>query len=258
MIETNLSRQGYTPVLCSQTPEGAGEDEYVGMLLDRGVAGIIFVSGLHADTTLDHSRYSDLVAQRLPLVFVNGYVRGLDAPFISCDDRAAGELAVAHLSQLGHRRIGLLSPSARHVAALRHLAGYRCAMEADAGGSDPQLIDVAFPGLEGGYAGALRLLQRNVTAMVCGSDMMALGAIRAVRRRGMRVPEDVSVVGYDDSVVMGYTDPPLTTVRQPALSMGIASARTLIDQIRGVGVRRSESLFLPELVVRGSTAPPRG
>ncbi|MFE1316206.1 LacI family DNA-binding transcriptional regulator [Kitasatospora phosalacinea] len=256
VIETNLSRQGYTPVLCSQTPEGAGEDEYVGMLLDRGVAGIVFVAGLHADTALDHKRYDDLVAQRLPLVFVNGYARGLDALFVSCDDRAAGELAVAHLARLGHRRIGLLSPSDRHVSALRHQAGYRAAMDAHAGGFDPRLVDVAFPGIEGGYAGALRLLRREATALVCGSDLMALGAIRAVRGRGLRVPQDVSVVGYDDAVVMGYTDPPLTTVRQPALSMGTASARALIDQIRGVGVRRTESLFLPELVVRESTAAP--
>jgi len=258
VIETNLSRQGYTPVLCSQTPEGAGEDEYVGMLLDRGVAGVIFVAGLHADATLDHTRYRDLVAQRLPVVFVNGFVPNLDAPFISCDDRAAGELAVAHLAELGHRRIGLLSPSDRHMPARRQLRGYREAMEAHFGSLAPELVDIAFPGVEGGYAGASRLLHRNVTALVCGSDMMALGAIRALRQRNLRVPEDVSVVGYDDSVLMGYTDPPLTTVRQPVLSMGIAAARILIDQIRGTSTRRTESLFFPELVVRGSTAaPPR-
>jgi DNA-binding LacI/PurR family transcriptional regulator len=254
VIETNLSRQGYTPVLCSQTPEGAGEDEYVGMLLDRGVSGVIFVAGLHADATLDHTRYRDLVAQRLPVVFVNGFVPNLDAPFISCDDRAAGELAVAHLAELGHRRIGLLSPSDRHMPARRQLMGYRNAMESRFGAFDPELVDIAFPGVEGGYAGASRLLHRKVTAIVCGSDMMALGAIRAVRQRSLRVPEDVSVVGYDDSVLMGYTDPPLTTVRQPVLSMGIAAARILIDQIRGTNTRKTESLFLPELVVRSSTA----
>lgn len=257
VIETNLSRQGFTPVLCSQTPEGAGEDEYVGMLLDRGVSGVIFVSGLHADSGQDHSRYRDLVAQRLPLVFVNGFIPNLEAPFISCDDRAAGELAVAHLAELGHRKIGLLLSSDRHIPARRQLSGYRTAMETGfgAGGYDPDLVDISFPGVEGGYAGASRLLQRNVTAIVCGSDMMALGAIRALKQHHKRVPEDVSVIGYDDSVLMGYTDPPLTTVRQPVLSMGVAAARTLIDQIRGVTIRKTESLFFPELVVRASTGP---
>jgi LacI family transcriptional regulator, repressor for deo operon, udp, cdd, tsx, nupC, and nupG len=85
--------------------------------------------------------------------------------------------------------------------------------------------------------------------------MMALGAIRALKQHHKRVPEDVSVIGYDDSVLMGYTDPPLTTVRQPVLSMGVAAARTLIDQIRGVTIRKTESLFFPELVVRASTGP---
>jgi len=255
VIESNLSRQGYTPVLCSQTPEGARQDEYVGMLLDRGVSGIIFVAGLHSDTSLDHTRYRDLAITRLPMVFVNGFVPNLEVPSISSDDRAAGELAVAHLAELGHRRIGLLSPSHRHIRAQRQLAGFRAAVEARFGGFDPELIDLAFPGVEGGYAGASRLLQRDVTALVCGSDMMALGAIRALRQHHKRVPEDVSVVGYDDSIVMGYTDPPLTTVRQPILSMGVAAARTLIDQIRGTEVRMTESLFFPELVVRASTGP---
>lgn len=257
VIETNLSRQGYTPVLCAQTPEGASESEYVGMLLDRGVAGIIFVHGLHADPSLDHSSYRDLVAQRLPVVFVNGFVADIDAPFISSDDRAAAELAVAHLSALGHRRIGLISSSARHVPARRHLSGYRHGMKIHAQEPDPDLVDIAFPGVEGGYAGASRLVAKGITALVCGSDMMALGAIRALRQRGCRVPEDVSVVGYDDSVLMAYTDPPLTTVRQPVMPMGIAATRTLIDLVRGVDTRHTESLFLPELVVRGSTAAVR-
>lgn len=253
VVQTNLARQGYTSVLCTQTDDGTGEDEYVGMLLDRGVSGIIFVSGLHADTTADADRYRNLVAQRLPIVFVNGFVDGVDAPFISSDDRAAGDLAVSHLAQLGHRRIGMLSSSATSVSALRQVAGYRGAMRREFGGRGEELIDVGFPGEEGGYAGAMRLMDKNVTAIVCSSDMLALGAIRALRQRGRRVPEDVSVVGYDDSVLMTYTDPPLTTVRQPMLAMGVAAARALIDSIRGVHPSVGESLFPPDLVVRGST-----
>jgi LacI family repressor for deo operon, udp, cdd, tsx, nupC, and nupG len=254
VIETNLSRQGYTPVLCSQTPEGATEDEYVGMLLDRGVAGIIFVSGLHADSTLDPSRYRDLVKQRLPIVLVNGFVPDLAAPSFSCDDRSAAQLAVAHLAELGHHRIGLISCSAHQLPARRHLAGYRDAMETHTSTFDPGLVDIAFPGPEGGYAGACRLMAKKVTAIICGSDMMALGAIRALRQNQYRVPEDISVVGYNDSVLMGYTDPPLTTIRQPALTMGTAATRALIDQIRGVTTRQTESLFFPELVIRASTS----
>jgi DNA-binding LacI/PurR family transcriptional regulator len=94
-----------------------------------------------------------------------------------------------------------------------------------------------------------------VTAIVCASDPIALGAIRAVRRAGLRVPEDVSVVGYDDSALMNCTDPPLTTVRQPIEPMGRAAIDLLVQQIAGVEVPNDELLFEPELVVRGSTAP---
>ena len=94
VIETALAAEGFTPVLCTQTPGGVHEDEYVQMLLDRGVSGIIFVSGLHADTTANHDRYRALLARRLPIVLVNGYVEGLPAVFVSPDDRAAARLAV--------------------------------------------------------------------------------------------------------------------------------------------------------------------
>jgi len=98
------------------------------------------------------------------------------------------------------------------------------------------------------------LLDLGATAIVCGSDLMALGVITTARRRGLRVPEDLSVVGSDDSMLIQYTDPPLTTVRQPVVAMGTAAAGALVEQISGVPPMTSEMLFRPELVVRGTTA----
>lgn len=89
--------------------------------------------------------------------------------------------------------------------------------------------------------------------MICGSDLMALGAVRAVRARGLQVPHDISVVGYDDSLLIGFTDPPLTTVRQSVTGMGSAAVRALLDEIAGVPAPRAEYVFRPELVVRAST-----
>lgn len=257
VVQTNLARQGYTPVLCIQSADGTSEEEYVGMLLDRGVSGIIFVSGRHADTALDPAPYRALVAQRLPIVLVNGFADGVAAPFVSSDDFSAGGLAATHLADLGHERIGMLSSSLTNIGARRQVDGYRSVVRQRLGMRGDELTDVSFPGEAGGYAGAARLLDKGVTAIVCGSDLMALGAIRAVRQRGRRVPEDVSVVGYDDSALMAYTDPPLTTVRQPMLTMGMVAARTLIDSIRGLPGTPAESLFPPELVIRGSTAAHR-
>jgi len=255
-IESILAQHGYTPVLCTQTPGGVTEDEYVEMLLERSVAGIIFVNGLHADTTADPERYHRLVARRLPIVLVNGYVEGIEAPFISPDEVVAAELAVAHLASLGHRRIGFISGPERYLPVQRKLLGWRRAMtgllHADPAELD-DLVSLSLFGVEGGAAAAGRLLDRGVTGIVCGSDLMALGAIRAARQRGLAVPRDLSVVGYDDSPLIAFTDPPLTTVRQPVLPMASAAVQALIDEIRGQPAPRSEFLFAPELVVRGST-----
>src|SRR5688572_8017541 len=260
VIESVLAQAGYTPVLCTQTPGGVTEDEYVEMLLDRQVSGIVFVSGLHADTTADIERYRRLVARRLPIVLITGYREGIEAPFISCDDRAAAELAVSHLVALGHRRIGLISGPERYLPVQRKLAGYRATMTRLLGVDETELsslVALSLFGVEGGAAAARRLLERGVTAMVCGSDLMALGAIREARSRGLEVPRDVSVVGYDDSPLIAFTDPPLTTVRQPVTSMAVAGVRALIDEINGHPAPHSEYMFRPELVVRGSTAAPR-
>ena len=99
-----------------------------------------------------------------------------------------------------------------------------------------------------------QLLDREVTALVTGSDLMALGAIRAAHRRGLTVPRDLSVVGFDDSPLIAFTDPPLTTLRQPVAAMGNAAVRALVDEINGHAAPRSEYIFPAELVVRGSTA----
>jgi DNA-binding LacI/PurR family transcriptional regulator len=103
------------------------------------------------------------------------------------------------------------------------------------------------------------MLREGVTGIICASDVLALGAIRAVRRAGLTVPGDVSVVGYDDSAWLTCTDPPLTTVRQPIQSMGRSAVALLVNQMETVAAQHPEELlFEPELVVRGSTGPARG
>jgi DNA-binding LacI/PurR family transcriptional regulator len=246
-------------VLCTQTPGGVHEDEYTKMLLERGVAGIVFVSGLHADATTDPSRYQALRHRGLPIVLVNGYTEGVDAPFISNDDVASMELSVGHLAELGHTRIGLAVGPRRFTTVLRKIAGFREAMRRRLGLEDVEgWIESTLFTVEGGSAAAERLVERGATALICGSDLMALGAVRAVRALGLHVPRDVSIVGYDDSLLVGFTDPPLTTVRQAVQAMGDAAVRALLDEIAGLPAPRAEFVFRPELVVRGSTgAAPR-
>jgi LacI family transcriptional regulator, repressor for deo operon, udp, cdd, tsx, nupC, and nupG len=261
VIGQALTRQGWTPVLATQTPGGSTEDELTEMLVDRGVAGIIFVSGLHADTSADMQRYERLRAQGVPFVLINGFSDKVRAPFVSPDDRAAVHLAVTHLVALGHRRIGLALGPERYVPVQRKIEGFLAAVREKLGLSEAgarELVQHSLFSLEGGQAAASALLERGCTAMVCASDMMALGAVRAARQRGLEVPGDVSVVGFDDSPLIAFTDPPLTTIRQPVQAMGQAAVGALLEEIGGTPAPHSEFVFLPELVVRGSTAACRG
>lgn len=261
-IESVLSRHGYTPVLCTQSPGGTTEDEYIDALLNHQVDGIVFVSGLHADTRADLGRYQRLTERGLPIVLVNGDAPAVDAPSVSPDDARAVDLAVAHLAALGHRRIGLAVGPDRFVPARRKLDGFVRALVQ--GGLSPDADEAAthvarsFFTVEGGRAAASELLASGHTAIVCASDIMALGAVTAVRAAGLDVPADVSVVGYDDSPLVAYTDPPLTTVRQPVAAMSEAAVSALLAEISGERVSRTELLLAPELVVRGSTGTARG
>ena len=167
-------------------------------------------------------------------------------------------LAVSHLVQLGHRRIGLAIGPDRFVPVAAQARGLRGRAGAAARHSPEPRPRAGSrrrsSRVEGGAAAARRLLDRGATAIVCGSDLMALGAIRAVARRaGLTVPGDVSVVGFDDSPLIQFLDPPLTTVRQPVPTMALAAVAALVDAIDGQPAPPHEYLFRPELVLRSTT-----
>ncbi|MEQ6021996.1 LacI family DNA-binding transcriptional regulator [Streptomyces salinarius] len=250
-----LAQQGLTPVLCTQTKGGVSEADYVELLLQQQVSGVVFAGGgLFAQADAPHDHYRLLAERNIPVVLVNASIADLGFPCIACDDAVAVGQSWRHLASLGHERIGLVLGPSDHIPSRRKLAAAQEAAAA-AGGTLPDgYVERAMFSLEGGQAAATRLLDRGVTGIICASDPLALGAVRAARRRGHHVPHDVSVVGYDDSAFMTCTEPPLTTVRQPIEAMGRAAVDLLCAQIQGTEVPHSELLFEPELVVRGSTA----
>ncbi|WP_425825164.1 LacI family DNA-binding transcriptional regulator [Streptomyces fractus] len=247
-----LAQQGLTPVLCTQTKGGVSEADYVELLLQQQVSGVVFAGGLFAQGDAEHGHYQRLAERQVPVVLVNAAIERLGFPCVACDDAVAVQQAWRHLSSLGHERIGLVLGPDDHMPSQRKLTAAR-ALEGRLPGA---AVERAMFSLEGGHAAATRLISRGITGIICASDPLALGAVRAARRAGLSVPGDVSVVGYDDSAFMNCTEPPLTTVRQPIESMGRAAVELLVAQIQGRSVPPGELLFEPELVVRGSTAPP--
>ncbi|MEV8038302.1 LacI family DNA-binding transcriptional regulator [Streptomyces sp. NPDC086182] len=255
VIGAALAQLGLTPVLCTQTKGGVSEADYVELLLQQQVSGVVFAGGLYAQADAPHDHYRQLADRNIPVVLVNAAIEHLGFPCVSCDDAVAVEQAWRHLDSLGHERIGLVLGPGDHMPSGRKLAAARALSP----GLPDEYVARAMFSLEGGQAAATRLLDRGVTGIICASDPLALGAVRAARRRGLSVPGEISVVGYDDSAFMNCTEPPLTTVRQPIEAMGRAAVELLSAQIGGSSVTAEELLFEPELVVRGSTAQaPRG
>ncbi|MEU1464081.1 LacI family DNA-binding transcriptional regulator [Streptomyces sp. NPDC005727] len=256
VIGAALAQQGLTPVLCTQTKGGVSEADYVDLLLQQQVSGVVFAGGLFAQADAPHEHYRQLAERDIPVVLINASIAGLDFPCVACDDAVAVEQAWRHLASLGHERIGLVLGPSDHVPSHRKLEAARVVARRAGEELPEEFVARSMFSLEGGQAAAARLLERGVTGIVCASDPLALGAIRAVRRRGLTVPGDVSVVGYDDSAFMNCTEPPLSTVRQPIEAMGRAAVELLCAQLQGARSHPGELLFEPELVLRGSTAPP--
>ena len=249
-----LAQRGFNAVLCTRTGS-MSEAEYVDMLLERQVSGMIFAGGQYAEADAPHDHYIRLLQLRLPVVLVNAAADHLDFPRVSTDDAVAMEQSYAHLASLGHQRIGLVLGPSDHMPSRRKLEAFERAVAASGGrASEDELVERTMFSLEGGHAAATKLIRRGATGIICGSDPLALGAIRAARRAGLSVPTDLSVVGYDDSTFMSCTDPPLTTVRQPIEAIGRAAVEILVGQIEGAHPTAEELFFEPEIVARGSTA----
>jgi DNA-binding LacI/PurR family transcriptional regulator len=251
-LGSNLARRGFTPVLGTQSDGGVHEDEYIDMLLEAGAAAIVFVCGRHADTTHDLARYQQLRELGIPLALINGYREGLDAAFFSVDDKSGVALAVRHLASMGHQRIGLATGPVDFVSSRRKVEAFEAL--ADGVGAEARVEYAPFTE-DGGSAATRALLAQDCTAIVCGSDVTALGVLTQARRDDLTVPGDLSVVGFDDSLVARHSWPPLTTIRQPVTAMSLALVDALVGEINGIPASRTEYVFSPELIVRESTGP---
>jgi LacI family transcriptional regulator len=218
--------------------------------------GVIFVL-----TELPPAHRARLAAMDMPMVIVDPVGQpDPSIPAVGATNWAGGLAATEHLLEIGHRRIGTITGRMSLLCSRARLDGYRAALERAGIPADPALIfpgDFTFESAMTAAAGMLRLADPP-TAIFAGSDMQAMGVYEAARRHKLRIPDDLSVVGFDDLPMSGWVSPPLTTVVQPVARMATMATRTLIAMLDG----RAEALSMrieltTSLVVRASTAPPR-
>jgi DNA-binding LacI/PurR family transcriptional regulator len=255
-ISALLNKRGLIPVLCTRTTDGVSEAHHIEMLLEQNIGGIIFVGASYADAGPEQGQV--LRDRKIPIVLLNAADENSNSARVSVDDQASAEQALTYLAALGHERIGMILGPVGHVPSVRKLAGFAAFCGGRGMTSDEwrPLVAYAQFSMEAGAMALPQLLQAGVTAVVCASDALALGAIRAARRQGLRVPEQLSVIGFDDSLYMVATDPPLTTARQPIEAMAAATVSALVTQMGGHATVDELMMFDTELIVRGSTAVP--
>jgi LacI family transcriptional regulator len=220
----------------------------------RATDGVIMVT-----SELTPSLYGQLRRLAIPMVLVDPEgVPALDVPTIGATNWVGGLRATEHLLALGHRRIGLIAGPPRMLCSRARLDGYRAALDAAGIGFDPQLMYEGDFYPEGGFRGGTALLglAEPPTAVFAASDQMAFGVYEAARQHGLRVPDELSIVGFDDLPESRWSAPPLTTVRQPLAEMGLLAARTVLRLAQGEPVETPRVELATELVLRHSTAAP--
>ncbi|HEU5457159.1 MAG TPA: LacI family DNA-binding transcriptional regulator [Terracidiphilus sp.] len=247
--EEHLIEEGYFYLTASHRRKRDLIEEYPRLLMDRSVEGFILV-----DTNLEKSL-------NVPAVAVAGHRKIENVTNVLLDQKRAAELTMRHLHQLGHRKIAFMRGGSHSSDADDRWSCLMAVARELKIAVPPELcvplrLLVSTPEL--GYEPTNELLQRGAdfTALVCFDDIAAIGAIRALMDHGLKVPEDVSVIGFDDIQGAAFHNPSLTTIRQPLLQMGREAARILLQRIRGQGTAPDEVAILPELVIRESTCPP--
>jgi DNA-binding LacI/PurR family transcriptional regulator len=250
-VEEILIEEGYFYLTASHRRKPDLIEGYPRMLMERSVEGFILI-----DTVIQHSL-------KVPVVAVAGHREIEGVTNVELDQRRAAELTLRHLHQLGHRQIAFMRGGSHSSDAddrWKNLRAVARELDIQVKPELTMLLKATVSTPELGFEPTCDLLNRNVpfTALVCYNDIAAIGAMRAIRDYGMRVPEDISVVGFDDIQSAAFQNPSLTTIRQPLHHMGTVAARILLQRVRRQAMYPHSMPIKPELVIRESTCPPAG
>ena len=252
-IEDKANARGYSVILATSRADPDREIKVVRSFEERRVDGILVMSS-HVG-----SLYTPLLRDmRIPIVLINSRPCVESVCSVAIDNLVASEAATRFLIQLGHRKIGYIGDAVGLESTLERLAGYRQALESAGVLQRTEYVAQGDGQAEGGVLAMEQLLNlpEPPTAVFCYNDMTAIGALSAVHARHLRVPEDMSVVGFDDLAISSVVYPPLTTIRQPKERMGRMATEILLNILHG-SVAQSSRRVQGELIVRESTAPPR-
>jgi len=245
-----MDARGYTVLLANADEDAGRERRAVDALRARQVDGMVVVPAPGASP----EHLAELVTAGVPLVLLDRAVVGVAADSVLVRNVAGARAAVAHLAGLGHRRIGVVSDSPEITSSAERIQGYRQALRAAGIAPEPGLISIGGPTRDDGEAAALRLLDRadRPTAVFTANNFMTVGALRAARSLGLRIPDDVALVGFDDLDWTTLVQPPVTVVRQPVADLGRVAGERLLRRLEGDAGPPKRIRLDANLIVRGS------
>ena len=249
-IEDTAFENGYSLILCNSDANLGKEAFYTDVLVEKQVDGILFLAA-----GLSTERILDLQQRGMPVVVVDRELPGANVDLVVTDNAGGGWSATSHLIDLGHRRIGYITAPSDLTLSEYRSTGYRKALEEAGIAENGKLVVRGNFDFKSGYRAARQLLanDKQPTAIFASNDIMAIGAICAAVESGLQVPQDLSVVGYDDIPLASYSNPPLTTIAQPNYDMGVRAASLLLERLHDPG-RPSQRIVLDvELRIRRST-----
>jgi LacI family transcriptional regulator len=228
------------------------ERRMITRILHNGLVDGVVVASILIDDVIIHP----LMDSKMPFILVGRHPT-LDVSFLDVDNLQAGRKATMHLVRLGYKRIATISGNMSQVAGIDRYQGYVKALQDSGHTFRPELVAEGSFSEEGGYSAMQKLLKYKPDAVFIASDMMAFGAMRALREAKLSIPDDIAIVGFDDLPASAKAEPPLTTVRQPIFQMGSKAAEVLIDLIENNTQTTQKYILDTELVVRESCGSAR-
>jgi LacI family repressor for deo operon, udp, cdd, tsx, nupC, and nupG len=252
-IEQAAHEQGYSVLLGDTQGEPAREHEIAGMVLSNRADGLI-----HLDHSFPFSANDAHLADRVPVVSVCERIKGdKEFPVIELDNYAATRSLAKHLVNYGHRKFGIVAGQEDSQIHHDRLAGIKDVLAIEGIRFNDDMIVGGAYSIEMGQQGARDLMakENRPTAIFCFNDDIALGTVFELKRMGIRVPQDVSVVGFDNIKVSAFIDPPLTTIDQPAHEMGRKAVEVVLQIINGVPLKRNREIFPYNILERESSGP---
>lgn len=251
-VEDECQKYNWNVILCNSNDKHSRDMENLKMLADKGVSGIIFGMASESTTEMVQECIDFMRHEHIPYMLVDRYIETKNGGIVCVDHVSGGYQAVSYLLKLGHRRIACVTGPSNLIDSQQRLEGYVRALQEYGIPYNPGLIVEGKYTYESGERAADVLLDRNLNADAVFSfnDMMAIGAMKRLQERGLRIPEDISVIGYDDIFVDQFLSVPLTTIKQPTEQLGRMAARKIINKEVGFKSKEERIIFEPELVER--------